>query len=198
MTGRSAASPRFFATPADFRAWLEKNHATAVELWVGFHKRHTARASIDWPQSVDCALCFGWIDGLRKSLGAEAYVIRFTPRKSASHWSAINIARVPELTKLGLMLPAGLAAFARRDPKRSRLASYENRTQFDAATLREFRAHRKAWAFFEAQPAGYRRVFTHWVMTAKKEETRKRRLARLVAECTRGRRIDPFSGKTAP
>ena len=119
MKGRSAGDPRYFATPREFCRWLEKNHLSAKELWVGFHKRHTGTPSIDWPQSVDCALRFGWIDGLRKSTGEASYVIRFTPRKAASVWSAINIAKVAEFTKQGLMAPAGLAIFAQRDPVRA-------------------------------------------------------------------------------
>lgn len=195
MTGRSAASPRHFAYAADFRRWLETHHASAAELWVGFHKRHTGKTSIDWPQSVDCALCFGWIDGLRRSLGSESYVIRFTPRKPTSVWSAINIRKMAELTRQGLMTPAGLAIFEKRSPSRAHGYTYGNRTPFDAATRAVFQAKKKAWAFFEAQPPGYRRLLAHWVMSAKRDETRKRRLAKLIAESAAGKRIDQFSGK---
>jgi len=195
MKGGSAGDPRFFASPAQFSRWLEKNHLSAKELWVGFHKRHTGTPSIDWPQSVDCALCFGWIDGVRKSLGDASYVIRFTPRKPTSIWSAINIAKVAELTKQGLMAPAGLAIFARRDPVRAPGYSVATRTPFDRATLAAFKAKKKAWAFFEAQPPGYRRVIAHWVMSAKREETRAKRLAYAVAESAAGRRVERFLSK---
>ncbi|HEY2627817.1 MAG TPA: hypothetical protein VGI57_01760, partial [Usitatibacter sp.] len=148
MSGKSADRPRFFATAADFRKWLEKNYATSQELWVGMHKRHTGKPSMDWPQSVDCALCFGWIDGLRKSLGEESYLIRFTPRKPASIWSAVNIRKMAELAQQGLMTPAGLAVFENRSATRAHGYTYGNRTPFDAATLAAFKAKKKAWAFF--------------------------------------------------
>jgi uncharacterized protein YdeI (YjbR/CyaY-like superfamily) len=195
MKGKSRDDPRFFATPAEFRRWLEKNHRTAGELWVGMHKRHTGKPSMDWPQSVDCALCFGWIDGLRKSLGEESYLIRFTPRKPTSVWSAINIRKMDELAKAGLMTPAGLAVFENRSSTREHGYTYGNRRPFDAATLAAFKAKKKAWAFFEAQPPGYRRLLSDWVVKAKREETRARRLAKLVAECAAGRRLDQFTGK---
>ncbi|HSS28127.1 MAG TPA: YdeI/OmpD-associated family protein [Usitatibacter sp.] len=195
MKGGSAAEPRFFARAADFRRWLEKNHLSANELWVGFHKRHTGTPSIDWPQSVDCALCFGWIDGVRKSLGEASYVIRFTPRKPTSTWSAINIAKVADLTKRGLMAPAGLAISARRDPVRAPGYSVATRKPFDAATLAAFKARKRAWKFFEAQPPGYRDVVANWVMSAKREETRRKRLAHAVAESAAGRRLERFLSK---
>jgi uncharacterized protein YdeI (YjbR/CyaY-like superfamily) len=195
MKGKTPDDPRYFATPAQFRSWLEKNHRTAAELWVGMHKRHTGKASMDWPQSVDCALCFGWIDGLRKSLGEESYLIRFTPRKSTSVWSAINIRKMAELTKLGLVMPEGLTVFENRSASQAHGYTYGNRTPFDAPTLAAFKAKKKAWTFFEAQPPGYRRLLAHWVMSAKREETRVRRLAKLVAESAAGRRLEQFTGK---
>jgi uncharacterized protein YdeI (YjbR/CyaY-like superfamily) len=184
---RSAAlKPRYFAKPADFRRWLEANHLVASELWVGFHKVHTGSPSIAWPQSVDEALCFGWIDGLRRSLGDDAYAIRFTPRKATSIWSNVNTRRVAELAKAGLMAPAGLAAFQRRDAKRAGVYAFEEGNAkvfaFDPRAEKQFRARRKAWAFFEAQPPGYRRVATKWVMSAKREETRAKRLEELIAD----------------
>ena len=186
--------PRFFAKPADFRRWLEKNHATASELWVGFHKVHTGKPSLTWPQSVDEALCFGWIDAIRRSLGDAAYVIRFAPRRAGSIWSVVNTRRVAELSKAGLMQPAGLAAFARRDPKRSGLYSFEtSEVAFDAAAMKAFRARRPAWRFFQAQPPGYRHVATHWVMRAKRSETRERRLAQLIQDSSEQRRLDFLS-----
>ena len=181
---------KFFATPAKFRAWLEKNHESAGELWVGFHKVHTQKPSLTWPQSVDEALCFGWIDGLRKSLGGDAYMIRFSPRRPTSVWSNVNTKRVPELQKLGLMRPTGLAAFKLRDAVRSgRVYSPEARElAFDAAAEKVFRSHRAAWKFFNTQPPGYRRVVTRWVMNAKGDETRAKRLAELIDDSAQGRR----------
>ena len=182
--------PSFFATPAKFRAWLEKNHASAKELWVGFHKVHTGKPSITWPESVDQALCFGWIDGLRRGLDDGAYMIRFTPRRGDSIWSNINTKRVAELTKLGHMAPAGIAAFGRRDAKRSGIYAFEAKNAaFDAATEKAFRKNRAAWKFFSAQPPGYRHQVTRWVMDAKREETRARRLAELMADSSKGERL---------
>ncbi len=182
--------PRFFAKPADFRAWLEGNHASAPELWVGFHKVHTGKPSLTWPQSVDEALCFGWIDGLRKSLGDDAYAIRFSPRRPTSVWSNVNTKRVPELEKLGLMHPTGLAAFKLRDAARSgKVYSPEARQlAFDAAAEKAFRGNRAAWKFFNTQPPGYRRLITRWVMNAKRDETRAKRLAELINDSAKGRR----------
>jgi uncharacterized protein YdeI (YjbR/CyaY-like superfamily) len=186
--------PRFFATPAAFRGWLEKNHRSAKELWVGFHKVHTGKPSLTWPQSVDEALCFGWIDGIRKSVDAGAYAIRFTPRREQSIWSAVNIRRVGELRERGLMSAAGLDAFARLDPKLTSRYSFENRNAaFDAVALEAFRAKKKAWAFFESQPPGYRRIATHWVMSAKRAETRERRLAQLIEDSRNNRRLPLFT-----
>ena len=182
--------PRFFATPAKFRAWLEGNHVTAKELWVGFHKVHTGKPSITWPQSVDEALCFGWIDGLRRSVDEGAYMIRFTPRRADSIWSNVNTKRVAELTRLGLMRPLGIAAFERRDPVRSGIYAFEAKNAaFDAATEKAFRKNRAAWQFFCAQPPGYRHQMTRRVMDAKREETRANRLARLIAACVARQRL---------
>jgi uncharacterized protein YdeI (YjbR/CyaY-like superfamily) len=189
----AAAKPRYFAKPADFRRWLEANHIEAGELWVGFHKVHTGSPSITWPQSVDQALCFGWIDGVRRSLGEDAYAIRFTPRKPTSIWSNVNTRRAAELTKAGLMAPAGRAAFGRRDAKRAGIYAFEDGNAktfaFDALFEKQFRARRRAWKFFEAQPPGYRRVVTKWVMSAKREETRAKRLAQLIADSVNAERL---------
>jgi uncharacterized protein YdeI (YjbR/CyaY-like superfamily) len=189
------AKPTFFATPAAFRAWLEAHHARSTELLVGFYKRGSGKPSITWPESVDEALCFGWIDGVRRSIDDERYTIRFTPRKARSTWSAINIKRVAELTKLGRMQPAGIEAFARRAESRSQIYSYEQRAEavLDDEFERTFRANRRAWEFFQGQPPWYRRTATHWVMTAKKEETRRKRLATLIADSANGNRIGPLS-----
>jgi uncharacterized protein YdeI (YjbR/CyaY-like superfamily) len=186
--------PRFFATPAAFRRWLEDHHGEPAGLWVGFHKVHTGTPSITWPQSVDAALSFGWIDGLRKSLGEDGYMIRFTPRRADSIWSTVNTKRAAQLKKLGLMAPAGLAALALRDPKRSAVYSFEKpAAAWDAASEKAFRAARKAWAFYQAQPPGYRRVAAHWVMSAKRPETRARRLAQLISDSAQSCRLSLFT-----
>jgi uncharacterized protein YdeI (YjbR/CyaY-like superfamily) len=183
--------PTFFATPDDWRAWLARHHATTPELWVGFYKKGTGRPSITWPESVDQALCFGWIDGLRRRLDEDRYVIRFTPRRTRSIWSSVNLARVKELTRLGLMHPAGLAAHAARDPARSSLYSFEQRTaaKLPAAFARRLKANRRAWTWFQAQPPWYRRTAIWWIVSAKKEETRERRLATLIEDSAAGRPI---------
>jgi uncharacterized protein YdeI (YjbR/CyaY-like superfamily) len=190
-SGASADQPRFFTTPERFRAWLEQHHADATELWVGFHKRDTGKASITWPQSVDQALCFGWIDGIRKSLGDQSYVIRFTPRRPTGKWSTVNTRRMSELMEQGLVRPAGLAAFERRDAAKSADYSYERRHQakLPKAFERRFRANERAWSYFEAEAPWYRRATTHWVVSAKREETRERRLATLIDCSARGKRI---------
>jgi uncharacterized protein YdeI (YjbR/CyaY-like superfamily) len=183
--------PTFFATPDEFRAWLERNHADADELLVGFHKKGSGRPSIDWPQSVREALCFGWIDGVRRSLDDERYTIRFTPRRRGSIWSAVNVRTANELIEAGLMRPAGLAAFEARSEKRSGVYSYEQRktAAFDPEQERSFRADAAAWEFFQAQPAGYRRTATWWVVSGKREETRARRLTRLIEDSAAGLRL---------
>ena len=183
--------PRFFATPAAWRAWLEEHHASADELWVGFYKRSTGRPSITWPESVDQALCFGWIDGVRKRLDDDRYAIRFTPRRKGSVWSSVNLARVEELTRLGEMRPAGLAAHGARRADKSGIYAYEQRqgAELTPAMAKRFKADREAWAFFQRQPAWYRRTATWWVVSAKREETRERRLATLIADSAAGRPI---------
>jgi uncharacterized protein YdeI (YjbR/CyaY-like superfamily) len=182
--------PVFFDSPAAFRRWLEAHSATETELWAGYYKRATGRPSMTWPESVDQALCYGWIDGLRRSLGEDAYTIRFTPRKRGSNWSAVNIARVGELAALGLMMPAGLAAFAARDDERSRVYSYEReKAALEPEQEGRLRADPDAWRFWEAQQPSYRRVAAWWVVSAKRPETRERRLQQLIAESAAGRRI---------
>jgi uncharacterized protein YdeI (YjbR/CyaY-like superfamily) len=186
--------PAFFATPAEFRAWLEANHAREGELVVGFYKRGTGKPSITWPESVDQALCFGWIDGVRRSLGDEAYTIRFTPRQAGSIWSAVNVARMQELIAQGLVHPAGLAAFERRRDDRIAVYSYERRknAQLPEEFERELRANAAAAEFFDAQPPSYRRTAAHWVISAKLQETRARRLAQLIADSAAGLRVGPL------
>lgn len=183
--------PVFFATPAEFRDWLSRHHLTAAELVVGFHRKATGRPSLTWPESVDEALCAGWIDGVRRRHDAESYTIRFTPRRKGSIWSAINIKRVAVLTAEGRMLAAGLEAFARRTDRKSGIYSYEQRheAEFDARQLKQLRANRKAWAFFTAQPPSYRRLMTFWVTTAKQAPTRATRLERLIAACAKRVRL---------
>jgi uncharacterized protein YdeI (YjbR/CyaY-like superfamily) len=180
----------FFETPAAFRAWLTEHHDRARELWVGFHKKGTGRPSITWPEAVDQALCFGWIDGVRKRIDDASYAIRFTPRQPGSIWSAVNVKRAGELAELGLMQPAGLAAFAARDEAKTNRYAYEQRAAaLDEAAERQFRANAAAWAFFEAQPPSYRRAAIWWVVSAKKEETRRKRLAVLIEDSAQGRRL---------
>jgi uncharacterized protein YdeI (YjbR/CyaY-like superfamily) len=186
--------PRFFPTPEEWRAWLEEHHATTSELWVGFHKRASGRPSITWPQAVDQALCFGWIDGVRKRLDESSYVIRFTPRRRGSVWSSVNLGRVEELTRLGLMRPAGLAAHQARTASKSGIYSFEQRKQaaLPPAMERRFKRNREAWRFFQSQPPWYRRTATWWVISAKKEETRERRLATLIEDSAQGRSVKPL------
>src|SRR5579863_5115120 len=175
------SNPHFFASPSAWRAWLEQHHAEAEELWVGLYKRDSGRPSITWPEAVDGALCFGWIDGIRKTIDDVSYKIRFTPRKPRSVWSAINVKRVTGLSKMGLMHSAGLAAFQKRDPERSEIYSYEQRksAKLPAAYQKNFLSHPDAWKFFRAQAPGYQRICSWWVISAKKEETRWKRLAAL-------------------
>jgi uncharacterized protein YdeI (YjbR/CyaY-like superfamily) len=185
--------PRFFPTPAAFRAWLDANHASASELLVGFYRKDSGRASITWPESVDEALCYGWIDGVRRSLDEHSYSIRFTPRKAKSIWSNVNIAKVEALVRDSRMMPAGLAAYARRDPARSGIYAFEKEAAvFDAEAERAFRKSRSGWAFFQKQPAGYRRLATHYVVSAKRPETRANRLAALIMHSARGERIPQY------
>jgi uncharacterized protein YdeI (YjbR/CyaY-like superfamily) len=192
-------NPSFFARPEDFRAWLDAHHETAQELWVGLHKKGSGRPSITWPEAVDEALCFGWIDGIRKSVDDDAYAIRFTPRKRTSTWSAVNVERVAELASESRMRPAGLAAFEARREAKTGVYSYEQRhaAKLDPAAERELRANEAAWAFFEAQPPSYRRTAVWWVVSAMKEETRRRRLATLVEHSAQGERI-PQLRRPAP
>jgi uncharacterized protein YdeI (YjbR/CyaY-like superfamily) len=192
--GSSAATPRCFATPQAFRAWLAKHHEQRTELWVGFRRRATGRATITWDEAVEEALCVGWIDGIRKSVDADSYAIRFTPRKKGSTWSAVNVRRVEELARAGCMRPAGLAAFEARTAERTAVYAYERaNAQLAPEYERELRAVPEAWAFWQSKPPGYRRTATWWVMSAKREETRRRRLATLIDDCANGRVIGPLT-----
>ena len=183
--------PTFFATPQELRAWLEANHADARELYAGFHKKATGKPSITWPESVDEALCFGWIDGVRRSLGDESYMIRFTPRKARSTWSAVNIKRARELIAEGRMRPAGLQAFEARTDARSAIYAYEQRgnTKLEPEQEREFRANAPAWEYFQSRPPWYRKTAIWWVVSAKREETRAKRLRTLIDDSAAGRTL---------
>jgi uncharacterized protein YdeI (YjbR/CyaY-like superfamily) len=181
----------FFRSSAEFRRWLEEHHAKSPELWIGFNKITSGKGGLTYKEALDQALCFGWIDGIRKNLDNDTWTIRFTPRKPTSIWSRINITRVGQLTKLGLMKPSGLEAFERRDEKRTNRYSFENRPQeLPPKYQKPFRAKAKAWAFFQAQPPSYRRTTTWWIVSAVKDETRLRRLAILIERCEKGERID--------
>jgi uncharacterized protein YdeI (YjbR/CyaY-like superfamily) len=179
----------FFPDAAAWRAWLVEHHATAQELWVGFHRVASGQPTLTWPQSVDEALCFGWIDGVRQRVDEHRYRIRFTPRRATSIWSAVNVARMGELIAAGRVAPAGMAAFARRREQRSGIYSYEQRAEARLAPAEEatFRHHPEAWEHFQARPPGYRRTAIHWVTSAKREDTRRRRLAQLIAVSAAGR-----------
>jgi uncharacterized protein YdeI (YjbR/CyaY-like superfamily) len=186
-------NPTFFSTAAAFRKWLDRHHTSHRELIVGFHKVGSGKPSITYPQALDAALCFGWIDGLRKGLDADSYTIRFTPRTKTSIWSAVNLKHVARLRAAGQMHPAGLKVFEERDRARSKLYSYENRpTRLSPDCARTFKANRRAWTWFEAQAPSYRRVAAWWVMNAKQEATRERRLATLIACSARGTKAPPF------
>lgn len=180
----------FFAAAADFRAWLAEHHAAADELWVGYWKKATGKPSVTWEETVDEALCFGWIDGIRKSRDADSYVVRFTPRNPKSAWSQRNLDRVAALQAAGRMAPAGLAAFAHKDvhPDSGYRVS-ELPTELPRAMLDRLRLQPDAWEFFQAQPAGYRRQVTRWILAAKREDTRARRLATLIEDSADGLRI---------
>jgi uncharacterized protein YdeI (YjbR/CyaY-like superfamily) len=183
--------PLFFAKPAAFRTWLEKHHQTTPEQWVGFYRKGSGRPSITWPEAVDEALCFGWIDGLRKAIDTESYKIRFTPRRPTSNWSAINIARLKALIGEGRVRPAGITAFQRRLPAKSGVYSYENRksARLSNAATKLFRAEKTAWKFFQQQPESYRQTAIWWARSAKRASTQENRLQWLIATSKAGRRV---------
>lgn len=184
---------QFFESQEKFREWLEKNHASEKEVWVGFHKVDTKKPTLTWSQSVDQALCFGWIDGIRKSLDANSYTIRFTPRNPKSVWSNININKVEELTKKGLMHPVGLELFRARKEENSGIYSFEQAsTEFTEVYLAKFQENKKAWANFTSMPPSYRKAVIWWVISAKQEETRQKRLEILIGDSERGERISQF------
>jgi uncharacterized protein YdeI (YjbR/CyaY-like superfamily) len=181
---------KFFPTPAKFRKWLEANHAKATVLWVGFYKKDSGKPSITWPESVDQALCFGWIDGVRKSIDEESYKIRFSPRKPKSNWSGVNIKRARELVELGLLHPAGIKAFEARAEYRSGVYSCEQRsTELPPELDAILKKNRKAWDFFRAQSPSYRRTIFWWIVSGKQDATRAKRLARLIELSASGKRL---------
>ncbi len=183
-------SPTFFKTQDDFRNWLENNHLVSKELIVGFYKVGTGKPSMTWPQSVDQALCFGWIDGVRRTVDENSYCIRFTPRRKTSIWSAINVKKVEELTKSGLMKAEGLRAFSFLDEKKSLI--YSHKTQIAVLDLKlenQFKSNQAAWNFFNKQAPSYKKVSIHWIMSAKQEKTKISRLEKLIMACEQGKRL---------
>ncbi|MDQ3856517.1 MAG: YdeI/OmpD-associated family protein [Chloroflexota bacterium] len=191
----TSAGPAFFAAPAEFREWLEQPHDSGRELWVGFYKRASGGPSITWPEAVDEALCFGWIDGLRKGLDDVSYMIRFTPRKPRSTWSAVNVQRAEELIVLGRMRPAGLRAFGARTEDGSRRYSYEQAQDAELPNdyAARFQEEASVWSYFQAQPGWYRKAAIWWVASAKREKTRDERLAKLIENSRQGRTVPPLT-----
>jgi uncharacterized protein YdeI (YjbR/CyaY-like superfamily) len=189
----------FFESSAQLRAWFEANHESAIELWVGQYRKRTGRPSVTWPEVVDQSLCFGWIDSVRYSIGEDSFAQRLTPRRKGSVWSAVNVKRFAELDKEGMVHPKGRAAFAAREDARTAIYSYENRSRaFGETHEATFRKNKTAWKFFESQAPWYRRAATHWVMSAKREETRLRRLQTLIVHSRKGERIPPLSRPQSP
>jgi len=183
-------SPIFFTNTAQFREWLEENHQSETELYVGYYKVATGKPSMNWSDSVGEALCFGWIDGVRRSIGLESYCIRFTPRNHKSNWSAVNIKKVEEMIRLGKMTPAGLAAYEKRSESRSAVYSYENQPEKLAPEFEDrLKKNPAAWEFFQKQAPSYKKVKIYWVMGARQEQTRWSRLEKLIAACQSGERI---------
>jgi uncharacterized protein YdeI (YjbR/CyaY-like superfamily) len=181
---------KFFRTAADFCSWLEKNHGTTTELWVGFYTKDSGKPGITWPESVDEALCFGWIDGIRKRVDEISYQIRFTPRRHSSIWSTTNIKRAKELAKERRMRPAGLKAFAARIENKSGIYSYEQRrTELEEPYAKLLKKNKAAWDFFRTQPRSYRKMIGWWIVSAKKEETRMARLTKLIGGSAKGERL---------
>jgi uncharacterized protein YdeI (YjbR/CyaY-like superfamily) len=196
----SQITPTFFATPQAFREWLQRHCADRQELIVGFYKVGSGRPSMTWSESVDEALCFGWIDGVRRRVDEHSYSIRFTPRKPTSIWSAVNIAKVAQLQAAGRMTPAGLAAFALRTAHKSAIYSHEQAlaAELPAPLLRAFQRHQAAWRFFqESTPPSYRKSMLHWITSAKRDATREARLAELVAACAAGERVELWAKRPA-
>lgn len=186
---------QIFNSAAKFRDWLVKNHARESELWVGMYNQRSEKTSITYKEAVDEALCFGWIDGVRKSVDDVTYTVRFTPRKVKSYWSRVNLKRMDELIKLGRVAPAGLDAHKRRDRKSGKYSFENEERKLDAESERQFKANPKAWEFFKAQVPWYKRTASFWVISAKKPETRLRRLETLIGDSEHGRRLGILSSK---
>ena len=190
---------RYFRSAPEFRTWLGRNHAKVSELWLGFYKKKSANKGITYPEALDEALCFGWIDGVRKSVDDDSFTIRFTPRKSKSIWSRINLKRVNQLIRQDRMAPPGVTAYeARREEKMDRYSYEQAGGSFDPVHEKQFRANRKAWSYFESQAPSYQRTMKWWVMSAKKEETRLKRLAQLIRDSANGTRVGVMPGAAAP
>ena len=186
--------PRFFKNQDEFRKWLDKNHTNKTELIVGFYKVKSGKINMTWSQSVDQALCYGWIDGIRKSIDEESYNIRFTPRRANSNWSAVNIKKVEELTKNGLMKPAGLAIYKLKIESKSQNYAYKNLpVKFSEEYEKLFKANKKAWDYYQTLPPSYRKPAINWIMSAKREETRIKRLNTLIADSEAGKKIKQLS-----
>ncbi|WP_234736872.1 YdeI/OmpD-associated family protein [Tellurirhabdus bombi] len=191
-------TPTFFTTQSELRAWFMENHEKETELLVGFYKVGAGKASITWSESVDEAICFGWIDGVRRSIDETSYMIRFTPRKAKSIWSAVNIKKVQDLSSLGLMAPAGLAAFEKREESKSKVYSFEqDSVQLDAIAEATFRQNEAAWTWFNTQAPSYRKAAIWWVMSAKQEVTKQKRLTELIQDSEERVRLKQFSRTTA-
>ena len=192
--GVSEPKPIFFKSPQEFYDWLEEHHESESEVYVGFFKAHTGKRAMSWSEAVDQALCFGWIDGVMRRIDEERHMQRFTPRRPGSNWSNVNIAKVAKLEEAGLMRPAGLAAFEARSEKRSGIYAFEAKqpAELSADYERRLRADAAAWEYWQAATPSYRRTATHWVVRAKREETRERRLAQLIECSAAGRNAPPF------
>jgi uncharacterized protein YdeI (YjbR/CyaY-like superfamily) len=190
---KSAGAPVFFASAAEFRAWLGAHANTACDLTVGFYKVSSGRSSLTWPESVDEALCVGWIDGVRKRVDEQAYQIRFTPRRQGSIWSTVNVTKVEALIAQGRMKPAGLAAYRQKVERKTGVYSYEQEDALKLAPeeLQAFKRDKAAWAFFQKTPPSYRRTMIHWLVSAKQSATRARRLAKFIGSCAAGVRLLP-------
>jgi uncharacterized protein YdeI (YjbR/CyaY-like superfamily) len=185
---------RFFSRREELRDWFEQNHARESELWIGYHKKETRKAGVTYPAALEEALCYGWIDGQVRSFGEDGYTNRYTPRKPGSRWSSTNVAKVEELSRAGRMRPAGIRAFESRDPSQPKGYSVKEQSEaLDRGLLKEFKSSERAWHFFESQPPSYRRITTFWVMSARQEETRRRRLHVLIEESERGERVNLLS-----
>ena len=188
--------PKFFSAPEKFHDWLQQHHDTEDELLIGFHKKASGKKSLTYQEALDEALCFGWIDGVRRALNETSYTIRFTPRKPKSIWSLVNVRHVERLTKEQRMQPAGIEAFARRDPKRTGIYAFENRPKkLSPEFEKQFRQHKRAWEFFEAQPPSFKRTVIFWIMSARKEETQLRRLNQTIDNSAKGVREPSVAGK---